>query len=143
MKRYLLGIIAALALSAVSISAHAANPRTFIIDPPNSADSVVTWKIYCGVTNVPSAFNTTPVATINVPAVTSGVVQLPDTVKFCAAVFTNMSGLPSPFSNVVSVTAPGAPVLRITSVDVFAWDDLLEKSGEQLSHMVQSAEIQR
>lgn len=102
-----------------SFQAHAVNNRIFNWDAP----AVVVgqplpagYRLYCGITtNNPATFS--PTAVFDVPAVTPPLpraVALADNITFCAMKAYAPGGLEGVFSNVVSVTAPGAPFIRIT-----------------------------
>ena len=124
----LLSLFAA-ALFSVSAHAQAVNNRTFVWDAPTPVAGVIIsgYRLYCGTTSDPTTFS--PVKDVVGAAIlTTGVVALADTIKFCAlkAYSTTLESL---FSNVVSVTAPNAPVIRVTTIDTFA-------GGVLVSHVI-------
>lgn len=127
MKRLLSVICIILGLFALTAHAQAVNNRTFTIDPVPALQPGQTapteWRLYCGVTADTTTWvkATALVKTTALPALTSGVVALADTLNYCAATFAGAAGgLESVYSNVVYAKPFASPVIKIT-MDITIW----------------------
>lgn len=118
MKKLLLVLGLTLGLSSIAAHAQAVNNRTFFIDPPPAVALVTPteWRLYCAATPDASTWNkaTALVKTVLLPALTTGVVPLADTILYCAATFAGSAAIESPYSNVVYAKPYGTPVIKIT-----------------------------
>lgn len=120
MKRILSVLLVAAGLFAVSAHAQAVNNRTFFIDPPPPpAIGVVVpteWRLYCSTSPDTSTWNkaTSLTKTVLLPALTTGIVPLADTITYCAATFAGANAIESLYSNVVYAKPYGTPVIKIT-----------------------------
>lgn len=137
----LLGVV--LALCCVSASAQAVNNRVITWPVTASAVPIAGYNGYCGTSADTTTWSKTAVKQVLAPA-TSMPLALADTVTHCAVKVFAAGGLEGPFSNVVSVLAPGAIIIQITSIDIDtfgfnaatgAWDKLSH------AHDVQVAQV--
>lgn len=120
MKKLFALLLLCTACIALSAHAQAVNNRTFTIDPlppPVIGMAVPTeWRLYCSTTPDTSTWNkaTALIKTVLLPALTTGVIPLADTITYCAATFAGASAIESLYSNVVYAKPYGTPVIKIT-----------------------------
>lgn len=101
-----------------SFQAHAVNNRTIILDA--AAPGAVEYRLFCGTTtNDTTTFSATAVFIQTGGAAFQRAVAFADNVKFCALRSYGADGLSSGLSNVLSVTPPGTPFIRITTIETF------------------------
>lgn len=120
MKKLFPALLIAVGLFAFNTQAQTVNNRTFIIDPPVAAASGVPtpteWRLYCTTNPDTTTWNkpTALTKTVILPALTTGVLPLADTITHCAATFAGAGALESLYSNVVYAKLFNAPVIKIT-----------------------------
>lgn len=120
MKKLFALLLLCIACFALSAHAQAVNNRTFTIDPlptPIAGQPVPTeWRVYCWINPDTSTWNkaTALVRTVILPALTTGIIPLADSLTHCAATFAGTGAPEGLYSNVVYAKPFGAPVIKIT-----------------------------
>lgn len=120
MKKLSMIMAMAAALFAASAHAQAVNNRTFTIDPLPApligVPAPTEWRLYCSTGPDTTTWNkaTALTKTTLLPAVTTGVVALADTITHCAATFAGAGAIEGAYSNVLYAKPFGSPVIHIT-----------------------------